>query len=109
MNSRHAMKKIELGPEHEAMVREMLMKHVPDREVWAFGSRVTGTAKKNSDLDLAVMGDEPLPARVRSALNEAFDESKLPFQVDVVEWAATGKIFRDIISRDHLVLKGRTV
>ena len=33
---------------------------MPNRKVWAFGSRATGTTKPFSDLDLAILGDQPL-------------------------------------------------
>ena len=42
------------------MVDGLLRQHVPDRKVLAFGSRATWTAKDYSDLDLAILGDEPL-------------------------------------------------
>jgi len=41
------------------MVRDILHRSVPNRSVWAFGSRVTGKARRYSDLDLVVMGDRP--------------------------------------------------
>lgn len=88
---------LDLDLEHLAEVRRILAAHVPAREVWAFGSRVTGKAKPFSDLDLAVMGDEPLDFRLLGALKDAFAESNLPFRVDVVEWATTGENFRAII------------
>ena len=43
-----------------AIINKYLQKYVPNREVWAFGSRVTGKARKYSDLDLAIIGDEPI-------------------------------------------------
>ena len=39
-------------------VLSMLARHVPDREIRVMGSRVCGRAEL--DLDLVVMGDEPL-------------------------------------------------
>nr|WP_252348510.1 nucleotidyltransferase domain-containing protein [Gluconobacter sp. P5B12] len=80
---------------------------VPDREVRAFGSRVTGKAKPFSDLDLAVMGDEPLPLETRGRLEEAFSESDLPWKVDVLDWAQAERDFQKIIADTHLPLKGR--
>lgn len=44
------------------IVQAILRKHVPDQEVWAFGSRAKGTARQYSDLDLAVITDTPLPS-----------------------------------------------
>lgn len=48
-----------ISPHHLEIVKAILRKHVPDREVYYFGSRATGTAKKFSDLDLAVIGTTP--------------------------------------------------
>ena len=90
------------------LVQAILAQHVPDREVWVFGSRLTGTTKVFSDLDLAIMGEEPLPISVLSNLMEAFSESDLPFKVDVVDWAVTSPSFRKIIEQNHGVLRRRT-
>ena len=97
---------IDIRPDHWVIVREILRKHVPGYTVWAFGSRARGTAKRYSDLDLAVIADEPLPMAVSAALVDAFSESDLPWKVDVVDWAETGGAFREIIARDRVVVKG---
>ncbi len=99
------MSRIDVGPMEIQLVREILRKHVPKRRVVAFGSRVTGRAKPFSDLDLAILGDSPIVARVLAALAEDFDESSLPFRVDVVDWATTAPSFREIISRDAVTLQ----
>ncbi len=46
---------LDVKPEHLEMVQAILRTHLPEREVWAFGSRVNGKAKPASDLDLCVM------------------------------------------------------
>ncbi|MFT8720500.1 nucleotidyltransferase family protein [Acetobacter sp.] len=89
--------RIDITPEERAIVLRILNEIVPDREVRAFGSRVTGKAKPFSDLDLAVMGDEPLPLETRARLEEAFSESDLPWKVDVLDWTLVDKDFREII------------
>lgn len=78
-------------------VLAMLAHHVPDREIRVMGSRVTGRAKPFSDLDLVIMGDQPLDLQTMGQLREAFDESDLPFAVDIVEWASASTGFRQII------------
>ena len=97
---------VDLRPDHWAIVRSALRRHVPDREVLAFGSRATWTAKEYSDLDLAVMGEEPLSLRTASALDEALGDSDLPFKVDIVDWARIDDAFRSLIRRNGVVLQG---
>ena len=96
---------VDLQPDHLAIVRAVLRRHVPDRKVFAFGSRATGTAKRYSDLDLAILGDEPLPLDTMSALAEDFVESDLPFKVDVVEWARVEEAWRGTIRRDGVAVQ----
>jgi predicted nucleotidyltransferase len=85
------------------IVRGILQTHLPDREVWVFGSRIGETPKPYSDLDLVVQGEAALPPGTLSALKEAFEESDLGFQVDVIEWATTGESFRRIIAANYAV------
>ena len=96
---------IDLLPDHWAIVRSILRQHVPNREVLAFGSRATWTAKAFSDLDLAIVGDEPLSRNELSALAEAFRESVLPMKVDLVDWVGIDESFRKIIRRDGVDLQ----
>ncbi len=96
---------LDLRPDHRAIVREILQRHVPDRKVLAFGSRATWTAKDYSDLDLAILGDEPLSLRETSALAEDFGESDLPFKVDLVDCARIDEAFRSIIRRDGVAVQ----
>ena len=90
---------VETALEYWTIVRRALQEFVPDREVLAYGSRITGTAVPFSDLDLAVMGCEPLCTSTLSRLKDALRESDLPFTVDVVDWASTEEYFRAIIRR----------
>jgi len=99
---------LDLRPDHWAIVRDALSRHVPDREVLAFGSRATWTAKDYSDLDLAIMGEEPLSLRASSALDETLVESDLPFRVDIVDWARIDDSFRAIIRRDAVAVQAST-
>ncbi len=96
---------IDVRPDLWAIVRDILRKHVPDYEVWAFGSRAKGTAKPYSDLDLAIISDRRLSLDVTAGLSEDFSESDLPWRVDVVDWAATSETFQKIIAGNHVVVQ----
>lgn len=99
------MPDIDITPAQWKIVRDILERHVPDYEVWAFGSRATRLAKQYSDLDLAVITDKPVDLSLGAALAEDFSESDLPWKVDVVDWSMTGDRFREIIERDKVILK----
>ena len=95
---------IDVPGNHLETVRKILAAHVPGREVRAFGSRVTGTANSTSDLDLAVMGKGRLDRRTKVLLREAFEESNLPFRVDVLDYNAISVQFKTIVDTKYDVV-----
>jgi len=99
------VKQIDIKPVELDIVRTILARHVPEREVRAFGSRVSGPAKKFSDLDLAVMGETSISSSILADLEEDFRESDLPFKVDVVDWTTTKEGFRRIIEQEYMVVQ----
>ena len=96
---------IDLHPDHWVIVHDILQKLVPQYEVWAFGSRATWKAREFSDLDLAIITDQPLSLDVSASLRHDFSESDLPWKVDIVDWAVTSESFRKIIERDKVVIQ----
>ena len=89
-------------------VLDILARHVPAREIRVMGSRLTGQAKPFSDLDLVVMGDDPLDLLALGHLRDAFDESNLPFAVDIIEWASSSDAFRQVIDAHARPLRQST-
>lgn len=97
---------MELTEEQRQIVSDILATFLPGREVQLFGSRATGRSKPHSDLDLVIMGEELLPVTTIRKLRDAFDDSDLPFQVDLVEWAGTSDDFRVVIKKTAVALSG---
>ena len=95
---------IDVRAEHLALIHGILQQHLPVHEVIAFGSRVTGNARKTSDLDLAIMSSTPLPFETLAKLKLAFSESNLPYTVDLVDWSLTSATFREIIKREGVAI-----
>ncbi len=95
---------IDLDPESLATVKRILVAQVPGVEVRVFGSRVLGTARKFSDLDLALVCPRPLDRGRIEALKDAFSESNLSIQVDVLDWNRLSDEFRSVIARRFEVL-----
>lgn len=99
------MPAIDLRPSDWGELNRVLKKVLSGVTVWAFGSRVNGTAKPYSDLDLAIVTDQALSFERLAVIKEAFDESDLSIRVDVVDWAATSAHFQQIILRDKVSLQ----
>ncbi len=70
---------------------------------YAFGSRTKNQARRLSDLDLCVM--ESIPGNIKVLLEEDFEESDLPFIVEIVEWDSCAQDFRDRIRPDFVLLQ----
>ncbi len=96
---------IDVSAEQLNIILNILKQHVPEYEVRAFGSRYKWTAKDYSDLDLAVVGETKLDWKIISNLKEAFEESKLPFRVDVLDWHAISPEFRALIEAGFEVIQ----
>ncbi len=95
----------DIDEKHLQTLKRILAEHLDDCEVRAFGSRVTGSAKKHSDLDLAVICQTKLSRRTKTLIREAFEESDLPFRVDVVDYNTASDSFRAIIDADYEVIQ----
>ena len=96
---------IDIEEKHLIEIRRILQQQVPDCEVRAFGSRIDGTAKKFSDLDLALVGPEKLNRRIKSLLKEAFAASNIPMTVDILDYNAVSKEFQAVIDRRYEIIQ----
>lgn len=90
------MKIIQLEPKHSVIVNDILNKC--EITAYVFGSRAKNKAKALSDLDLCLK-DNYNKSTVRK-LQDAFEESDLPFKVDVVVWSEISQSFQKHIEND---------
>jgi uncharacterized protein len=93
---KRSVSKIQLEAKHFEIVRKILSGLNVTAQV--FGSRAKHTAKPLSDLDLCLK-DSYDKSRVRK-LQDAFEESDLPFKVDVVVWSELSEEFKNHIEPD---------
>ena len=94
---------IDITADQRKTVLALLKRHLPNTTAWGYGSRVKWTARPQSDLDLVVFAT-PEQKRQVSKLREAFEESNLPFRVDLFTWDTVPKQFRKQIEAGHVVL-----
>jgi uncharacterized protein len=75
-------------------------------EVWAYGSRVNGTAHSGSDLDLVVRSQNlsKLPIDAYVYLCEKIRNSNIPILVELRDWAMLPDSFHKNILQQYEVL-----
>lgn len=71
-------------------------------DIQAYGSRVKGTHRKFSDLDLCFI--QEMPREILHELKDKFTDSNLPFFVSIVAWSKLNDNFKKLIQQDLLPL-----
>ena len=96
-----------LRPRHLAMLRALLQQHLPQAEVWAYGSRVNGNGHDASDLDLVVRQPNDLKRQTPELgeTQEALSESNLPIRVEILDWARIPASFHREIEQAYVVVQ----
>lgn len=94
-----------LETRHIEFILSTLRQYIPEKDVkfYIFGSRAKGTFKEYSDIDIAVdLNGKSIPASVLAKILLAFEDSTLPYEVDVVDLNAIDESFKNII-KDSLI------
>ena len=97
---------IDITPEERQTVLALLQRHLPGTAAWVYGSRAKWTSTPTSDLDLVVFATPEQQPHVGD-LREAFEESNLPFRVDLFVWDDVPESFRQRIEADRAPLVGQ--
>ena len=91
---------LQIKSRHYDIVQQILSKY--PYQFYAYGSRVKNQVKEYSDLDLCYY--EAIPWNVLSHISEDFEESDLPFKVDLVYWEWMSPEFKEMISKDLVLV-----
>ena len=100
--------RLHLSTKHRRVLETLLREHLPNVEVWAYGSRVNGRSHDGSDLDLVLLGPglKEIPTGQLGDFEEAVRESTIPFLVEARDWARLPERFHREIERNFVVLVG---
>lgn len=68
-------------------VRQIVLNTLGDAkvQVFLFGSRARGEARTGSDVDVGLLGEQPVPPATLAKIREALELSHVPYEVDVVD------------------------
>ena len=93
----HSKNKNRLAPEWDlAEARRIVLSKLRGyrADVFLFGSRATGGAGRYSDIDVGILPRESLPVGLLAELREALEESRIIYDVDVVDLSEVSDAFR---------------
>ena len=78
------------------IVKQIVLKQVPNDAfaIFLFGSRAAVNAKPLSDIDIGILGTEPLPMIVKAHLDADLEESIVPFKIDLIDFYQVDKDFK---------------
>lgn len=93
------MKNHGIAPEDIIIIRDILRDYT---NVYVFGSRAKGTYKQFSDLDLCLKND--ISDYDYELLKEQFENSDLPFTVDLVQYNRIDESFKKRIDEEVVLL-----
>lgn len=79
------------------IAKQITLKNTPldNYAVFLFGSRAAGNAHLMSDIDIGFLGKKALPVMVKALLEDALDESIVPFRVDMIDFYNVDGTFKN--------------
>ena len=97
--------RLHLSRRHRHILERLIREHLPNVDVWVYGSRVTGRSHDGSDLDLVLRGPElqEIPDNQLVNFAQAVHDSTIPFLVEARDWARLPERFHAEIEREHHV------
>ncbi|MBM3886907.1 nucleotidyltransferase domain-containing protein [Candidatus Dependentiae bacterium] len=87
---------MKIDPKHYSIVQAILASY--PYTFYVFGSRAKDTARPLSDLDLCYK--DSIPISIIAHIEEQFEESDLPFTVDLINWNTCSDDFKKLIEKD---------
>lgn len=88
--------KFNVTEKHYQIIKDILKKY--PYAFYVFGSRVKGTHRNLSDFDLCFM--EKIPDATVTKIKGDFEDSDLPFQVDLIDFNRCSDAFKNHIQND---------
>lgn len=67
---------------------------------YIYGSRAKGSYKQYSDIDIAIDNETEIPANVIAKISADFENSTLPWKVDVIDLNSIDENFKKLIRDD---------
>lgn len=95
---------IAASSEEFEIIIKILNAHIKKGKVYAFGSRYKNNNRKFSDFDIAIDMGEKLSFEFLNILKDAFEESDLPYRVDIIDYNNISDKFKKIVDGGNEII-----
>lgn len=90
---------IDLEQKYIDFIKQSVSSCLKDYKLYIFGSRAKNKAKQYSDIDIAIESNE-LTGEIKSKLEFIFENSTIPYEVDIVDLNRISSSFKELIKKD---------
>lgn len=82
--------------DHLSLLKRIIRENIPGDEyiVFLFGSRAEQNHHDRSDIDIGILGSQPLSAILRYNLEKQIENSDIPYLVDIVDFSLVTENFK---------------
>lgn len=96
---------MDIEARHLEIIKNILKELIPTAKVYVFGSRAKDSAKKYSDLDLAIdLNQGKLDLSIMAKLCSVFEQTTIPYKIDIVDLNNISSEFKNNIEPDFVEL-----
>lgn len=99
----HPMQTIDEKTKHKIIA--VISALMPDVKIYLFGSRARGTNSPSADIDIALDGGKKLPREDVDEIKTMFQNSNMPYSIDIVDLYWMTDLIRNEIMREKVVWK----
>ena len=100
---------ISVSSEEFEIIKNILNSYIKKGKVYAFGSRYKNNNRKFSDFDIAIDMGEKLSFEFLNIVKDAFEESDLPYRVDIIDYNNISDKFKKIIDGGNEIIYNANV
>lgn len=95
-----------LDTKTQEMIKKIIFHYLDPKinNVFIFGSRADNTARRFSDIDIGIEGKNRTSSITLSMIKADFDDSDIPYTVDVVDFLTTSANFNNIAKKNIISL-----
>ncbi len=98
---------IHITDREQQIILSILDQYINYKKIIVFGSRITERFHCSSDIDLAIVGDQPIDSSIFGLVLMELSDSDLPYKVDIVDMCVVNADFKNIINSRCELLSSR--